>query len=589
MTNPTGGTEVATSDQESIGQSDRTGQPAAASGPSSRVAQISNQFVADLCVISPMTAIQLGRAQPGDSGLDDLSPDGLRRTKDLAAAAVAAVADASDQEPGDGIARSVMIERLGVEIDKVESGWAEADLNVIASPVQHVRLLFDILPKGSDEEWDVVAKRMLAVPEALSGYRASLQAAAARGQVAAQRQIDKCAEQCATYAGTGDNPGFFTTMVASAERSGELGDALDRGASAAQDAYRELGEFLTGTLRDRAPEKDAVGRERYTLASREFLGATVDLEETYAWGWKEFLSLEAELKEVAERIAPGEGPQGASKVLDADPAHQAHGQDGFVAWMQEISDRAVEELGRTHFEIEGPMRRLDCRIAPPGGGVGAYYLLPSDDFSRPGTMWFSVEQGRETFSTWRETTVVYHEGVPGHHLQLATQVYQRESLNDFQRLIAGTSGHAEGWALYAERLVRELGYLDEDGVLLGMLDSQLFRAARVIVDIGMHLELEIPSGTGFHEGERWTPQLGLDFLLQRTVTDPVHCRDEIDRYLGWPGQAPSYKIGERVWLAGRDAARRRHGEAFDLKAFHTAALRMGGMGLDPLAEQLALL
>ena len=126
-------------------------------------------------------------------------------------------------------------------------------------------------------------------------------------------------------------------------------------------------------------------------------------------------------------------------------------------------------------------------------------------------------------------------------------------------------------------------------MLLGMLDSQLFRAARVIVDIGMHLELGIPSGTGFHEGERWTPQLGLDFLLERTVSDPVHCRDEIDRYLGWPGQAPSYKIGERVWLAGRDAARQRHGDDFDLKAFHTAALRMGGMGLDPLAEQLALL
>ena len=89
---------------------------------------------------------------------------------------------------------------------------------------------------------------------------------------------------------------------------------------------------------------------------------------------------------------------------------------------------------------------------------------------------------------------MYHEGVPGHHLQIATAVYQRDSLNDFQRLIAGTSGHAEGWALYAERLMRELGYLDDDPLLLGMLDAQLFRAARVVVDIGMHLELEIPGG-----------------------------------------------------------------------------------------------
>jgi uncharacterized protein (DUF885 family) len=332
-----------------------------------------------------------------------------------------------------------------------------------------------------------------------------------------------------------------------------------------------------------------VGEYRYALASRDFLGATADLAEAYAWGWEEFLGIETELREVAARITGGGTPAAAATRLDTDSDYLVHGQDGLQAWMQELSDRAVAELGRTHFEIAVPMRTLECRIAPPGQGVGAYYTGPSADFSRPGRMWWSVEQGRETFATWRETTVVYHEGVPGHHLQIATQTYQKERLNDFQRLLAGTSGHAEGWALYAERLVRELGYLDDDGVLLGMLDSQLFRAARVVVDIGMHLELEIPSGTGFHEGERWTPELGLEFLLTRTIADPVHCRDEIDRYLGWPGQAPSYKLGERVWLQARSDARARHPETFDLKAFHTAALNMGGMGLDPLARRLALL
>jgi uncharacterized protein (DUF885 family) len=221
--------------------------------------------------------------------------------------------------------------------------------------------------------------------------------------------------------------------------------------------------------------------------------------------------------------------------------------------------------------------------------IGAYYTGPSDDLSRPGRMWWGVEPGREVFTTWRETSTVYHEGVPGHHLQIATSVYRRDTLNDFRRLMADYSAHAEGWALYAERLVRELGYLADDGQLLGLLDSQLFRSARVVLDIGMHLQLPIPAGTGFHEGERWTPELGLEFLLSRTVNDPAHCRYEIDRYLGWPGQAPGYKVGERVWLQGRDRARRRHGDAFDLKAFHTAALNMGPMGLDLLADRLSLL
>jgi uncharacterized protein (DUF885 family) len=152
--------------------------------------------------------------------------------------------------------------------------------------------------------------------------------------------------------------------------------------------------------------------------------------------------------------------------------------------------------------------------------------------------------------------------------------------------MAFTSGHGEGWALYAERLMKDLGFLHDDGELLGMLSEQLFRAARVVVDLGMHLELEIPAGTGFHEGERWTPELGLEFMLTRTITDAAHVHDEIDRYLGWPGQAPAYKIGERLWMAAREDARRRQGDSFDIKDFHTRALQMGGMGLDTLREQL---
>jgi uncharacterized protein (DUF885 family) len=551
--------------------------------------ELSNRLVTELCRLSPMIAIWEGRSEPGDTRLDDLSPDGLGALRELAQRTAADVSAAPSTGAADAVAREAILERLGLELDKFDSGWAHAQLNVIDSPLQHVRMVFDIMPTATDDDWAAVAGRMAAVPAALAGYRQSLSYAADRGNVVALRQVDKCAEQCATYAGDDGTPGFFSRLAASAGRDGALGGALADGARAADAAYGELGRFLTDELRGSAPAKDAVGEERYALASRDFLGDTVDLAETYRWGWQEFLAIEAELREVAGRIAPGQEPAAAAAALDADPAHRVHGVDGLRAWMQGLSDAAVTELGRTHFEIPDAIRTLECRIAPPGGGVGAYYTGPSDDLSRPGRMWWSVEQGREDFSTWRETTTVYHEGVPGHHLQIATSTYQRERLNDFQRSMAGTSGHAEGWALYAERLVRELGYLDDDGNLLGMLDSQLFRAARVVVDIGMHLELEIPSGTGFHEGECWTPELGLEFLLTRTITDPAHCRDEIDRYLGWPGQAPAYKVGERVWLSGREDARRRHGAAFDLKAFHTAALNMGGMGLGPLARRLATL
>ena len=153
------------------------------------------------------------------------------------------------------------------------------------------------------------------------------------------------------------------------------------------------------------------------------------------------------------------------------------------------------------------------------------------------------------------------------------------------------SGHGEGWALYAERLMDELGYLDDPADRLGMLDAQAFRAARVIVDIGMHLELEIPRDNpfGFHPGERWTPDLGLEFMRQHSAMEDAFIRFEVNRYLGWPGQAPSYKVGERIWLDARAQAQARAGADFDLKTFHRQALDLGALGLAPLQQALARL
>jgi len=122
-----------------------------------------------------------------------------------------------------------------------------------------------------------------------------------------------------------------------------------------------------------------------------------------------------------------------------------------------------------------------------------------------------------------------------------------------------------------------------------MLDSQGFRAARVVLDIGMHLELPIPAGTGFHEGEVWNPDLGLEFLRVHASMDDQMRQDELIRYLGWPGQAPSYKVGERVWLQARADAEARLGADFDLRRFHSAALNLGGLGLDLLSTELARL
>jgi uncharacterized protein (DUF885 family) len=247
-------------------------------------------------------------------------------------------------------------------------------------------------------------------------------------------------------------------------------------------------------------------------------------------------------------------------------------------------------MAGVHFDIPDPIRRIECCIAPTNDG-GIYYTGPSEDFSRPGRMWWAVPDGVDSFSTWREVTTVYHEGVPGHHLQVAQTAYRSELLNRWQRTLCWVSGHGEGWALYAERLMDDLGYLDDPGNKLGMLDGQAMRAARVVVDIGIHLGLRIPRDNpfGFHPGEAWTAELVLEFMRQHCRLDDALIRFEVNRYLGWPAQAPSYKVGERIWLQAREEVKLRRGADFDLKGFHRAALDLGSMGLDPLRLALARL
>jgi uncharacterized protein (DUF885 family) len=490
------------------------------------------------------------------------------------------------------VAKEAMQERLTLLLDRYDAGEVTSQFNVINSGLHELRSVFDLMPLAGEEAEAALVARLAAVPTALTQLRRTLLEAAEHGHVTAQRQITEVVKQIAIWL----DPAGDDVWPALARRAREAGasaaaaDALDREAITAREATAAFAQFLTDELRPLAREREAAGRERYELASRYFLGATVDLDETYAWGFEELARLEAEMRAVADKIVAGGSIDEAVEALDADPARSITGKEPFREWMQALGEQAISDLNGTHFDIPEPALRLEACLAPTSDGA-IYYTGPSEDFSRPGRMWWAVPQGIEEFSTWREVTVVYHEGVPGHHLQVAQTVFRAELLNRWQRLLAWCAGHGEGWALYAERLMDELGYLDDPGNKLGMLDSQAFRACRVIVDIGMHLELEIPPHNpfGFHPGQRWTPELGWEFLRAHCRVEEKALRFEHNRYLGWPGQAPAYKVGERIWLQAREEARARKGADFDLKAFHRAALDLGALGLDPLRAALSRL
>ena len=550
----------------------------------SAVYELADRYVEQLAALDPIWATFHG-IRTHDAELTDYSPDGTAARADLYRATRRALDAAGAEDDADRVAAELLAERLDTELALIDAGEHLREVRNIMGPIQAVRQCFDVMPRATEADWETIAARLERVPAAFDGVTAALEEGMRRGLVSARRQAAECAEQAVTWAGAGATPPFFVSLVAGYGGENGLRARLAAAAVAASESCAAMGRFLADVYAPAAVDDDAVGAERYALNARAALGATVDPVETYAWGWDELHRIEAEMEAVADEIRPGAGVDAVIEFLDTDPDHAIDGVDTFRQWLQDLMDRTVAELDGTAFDIPAPIRRVEAMIAPPGTAAAMYYTGPSEDLSQPGRTWYPT-LGRTRFPLWGEVTTAYHEGVPGHHLQVAQVRYLADRLSRFQRATF-VSAHGEGWALYAERLMDELGYFAGPDERLGMLRAQAMRAARVVADIGMHLRLAVPSGVAFHPGETWTPELGQEFFAAVTRFAPDFVASEIVRYLGWPGQAISYKVGERAWLEARDAARRRAGDGFDLKAFHSRALALGPLGLDQLGRELA--
>ncbi|MEV7615088.1 DUF885 domain-containing protein [Streptomyces sp. NPDC089799] len=567
--------------------------------------QVADAYVDALIVLDPITGTYLG--DPASARrLPDFSPAGRAALADLARTTLARL-DAAERLPdADGEAERrcarLLRERLTAELAVHD---ADEDLRAVSnihSPAHSLREAFTLTPTDSDEDWDAVAERLRAVPDALAGYRACLELGLSKGLYGGPRPTATFIEQLTGWAGEagahgedgkdgkdgkdGDGSGFFTAFVANGPETRR--DELDAAAAGATAALAGLRDWMRDVYAPAvAGQPDTVGRERYARWSRYFNGTDLDLDEAYAYGWSEYHRLLGEMKTEAAKILPGATPWEALKHLDEHGTH-IEGVDEVRAWLQGIMDEAIENLDGTHFELAERVRKVESRIAPPGGAAAPYYTSPSEDFSRPGRTWLPT-MGQTRFPVYDLVSTWYHEGVPGHHLQLAQWTHVADRLSRYQATVGIVSANAEGWALYAERLMDELGYLKDAEQRLGYLDCQMMRACRVIVDIGMHLGLEIPADSPYHPGERWTPELAEEFFGLHSGRPADFVASELIRYLSMPGQAIGYKLGERAWLLGRDNARAAHGDSFDLKAWHMAALSQGSLGLDDLVDELSRL
>jgi len=505
--------------------------------------------------------------------LTDFGPDGHAARADAARRAHAHLSTLAPIDARDALLRDHLLERSRWRIDFHEAGEDIRELNpAVTGPLQLAAQAVQLAVPGDHEQ---VLVRLRALPDALASVQAGLRAAAQRGQVAAARQIDECIRRC---------PGWVSAISSIVQGYGDGPLAREFGIAAfkAGAAYGGLQTFLK-TLHADAPDEDAFGEDRYRLWVRRFLGAEPDLMELYAWGWDEFHAIEAEMRREADALVPGGTPIEASAFLDGpDGPGKVGSRAEFGAWLQRILDETMDRVDGVHFRVPAQIRALDSELAKDSG---IFYTPPSADLSRPGRVTWSLRDGEPPFATWWAASTAFHEGVPGHHLHLGLAALRGDPLAGRLEIFGGRSACYEGWALYAESLMDELGFFDAPGSRLGYLMSQALRATRVIIDIGMHLKLRIPDGSGFgdDDGQRWTPQLGLRMLTERALQGDG-ASYELVRYLGRPGQALAYKTGERVFRDARAAAMARPG--FDLATFHEQVLGVDACGLAHLRSEL---
>jgi uncharacterized protein (DUF885 family) len=536
---------------------------------------LSDSYVEKSARLSPMASTYLGITDLNDQ-LDDFSIAGRAVEADLTRTTLAELNKLEPIDEIDRVAKSVMQERLTSSLQLHDSFESHINFNVLTSPPADIRQVFEMMPKESAADFDNIAKRLLAVDKAHLSWISTIDAMAKKGKTVAQRQIDGIAKQLEGYANGG-----YAAMAKTFDPDGKY-PAVHEAAKSAATSSAETAKYLRGTYMALATPNDAVGAERYAVWARYYTGSNLDLRATYEWGLADLAHITERMWKVAAQIKPdAKTLREVADYLDNAPEYKIHGKEAIIKKLLDFTQAAVTQLDGTHFDIDDRMKFCDARLAPEGSASAPYYMSPSEDMSRPGTTWLPL-LGKDEVSWWHLASTWYHEAVPGHHLQVATSVLERDRLSRFQRFGAWISGYGEGWALYAERFMDDLGAFDEPGIEMGFLSAQALRATRIVIDIGMHL------GYTDENGRVWDAVSGREALMNKALLDEHHATSETDRYLGWPGQAISYKVGEREWIAARENAKKRLGSEFSLKRFHAHALKIGPMGLDTFGQELAL-
>ncbi|MET0133991.1 MAG: DUF885 domain-containing protein [Kibdelosporangium sp.] len=533
------------------------------------VNELADQLLDLIATEDPLEASLLGI--PGhDHELRDLSP---QQDDELKARAVAIAAQAELAEPS--VTRSVVQQQAAALVDKINAGVSDHVLaDFLSAPVSRLASYIPrVVPVGEDAE-RAYLQRLSEIPGYIATVAERNRAAIAAERFPVARMAATAVEQIDRYLGE-DTDAFAQPPMTggrTAERDRLLADVV-------RPAFVEYREILGKEIapHGRPDEQPGLcwlpgGDGAYDAMVRFHTTTSRTPEQLHQTGLELIEALADEYAQVGSRAFGQSTAAEVQERLRTDPALRWSSAQEAVAHARAAVERAERVAPEWFSRI--PAKRCQVTAVPAAeapNAAGAYYTPPALDGSREGTYWINTYQATER-DRYVAESIAFHEAVPGHHFQIA--LAQELTELHMLRRVASITAYVEGWALYTERLADEMGLFSDDVARLGMLAEDSMRAARLVVDTGLH-------------AMGWTRAQTVEYLRANTVMPEVEIQSEVDRYIEVPGQALAYMVGRLEILRVRRRAEQELADAFDIKAFHDVVLGGGPLPMAVLDEVVA--
>ncbi|HXU86827.1 MAG TPA: DUF885 domain-containing protein [Verrucomicrobiae bacterium] len=544
----------------------------------SPVDRLADQFWDDILELNPTTATVYGDERFNDR-LEDPSPAGRAKTRDLMVRTkTAAEAISPDGLPvEDRITRDMLIVIADQAIEQHDQGVHRLGVvDQISGPQTLLPQVCQFQPADTPERLEKFIARLEAYRDYMAAntdiLREGLETGLTAPRIVAERTVAQLERLMAVPLSEAIVPSL--AQVASEADRERVRKVTEDVIYPADRAFLDVlkGDYFEATREDPGLWSATNGDSLYRTQIRSWTTLDLDPREVHEIGMEELRIVDVGRRTIAA-AAGAANPKEYRQRLSDDPANTPQSKDELLARAREDIDRAMLVAPR-YF---GTLPKAGCEVKAveefkEKDAPFAYYFPPATDGSRGGTYYangYDLPNRKYT----KLATTTYHEAVPGHHFQIALE-QENENLSTFRRLGARIVGGAyvEGWGLYSEKLADEMGLFRDDAERFGMLDAVAWRAARLVVDTGLH-------------ALRWTRQQSIDFLLETGLSE-TDATIETDRYIVWPGQALTYMIGCREIEKLRREISARDGSAFDLREFHDQVLAHGSLPLATLSREL---